>query len=169
MDLQNKKSWCEIGGKLEQDFITEIAPGLGLPLIIHPEKKQNPYVADLYNTQTDCPAELKTRLTPFFTAADYGLDPQFAVTFNQKDYVHYVKNWKVLEIYFWIAWKKRFFQGLNRVLFMYGVWKTNFEMIQALIEIEKAPLHHYQQRQHDQRHNAKSSYLFDLRRFERLL
>ena len=51
-------------------------------------------------------ADLKVQETPFFKAQDhYGIDPQYAVSFNGGDYVSYKKQYPEIDIYFWVNWK----------------------------------------------------------------
>lgn len=159
-DLQDKAPWCETGASYEQVFIKKY-PNLGLE--INPEKSTNIYAPDLLISGTKNLADLKTQNTPFFLAQSrYGIDPQFAVTFNDKDYQRYTKNYPGIEIFFWVDWQAVKFSGSSEVTVipMQGVWKITYENL--LIAVSNAPLHKYLQRVNDIKGNAKDSYVLNL-------
>lgn len=131
-------------------------------------KKLDPYSHDLIvNGQI---AELKHPTTPFFKAkVIYGLDPQFTVTFNHKDYLRYCERYPNVIIYFWVDWKELVKVIRNEkftVEPMKGLWKVSFEILRVAVEGRKQPIHSYQRRTNDNVGNAKNSYAFDLRRFD---
>jgi len=160
-NLQDKGPWCVTGATFEETFISKYGPALNL--VINPEKAFNKYAPDLLNVTTQNIADLKTQNTPFFqAAARYGLDPQYAVTFNTKDYDRYLSLYPKIEIYFWVDWLAIKFQSFQiiEVSPMSGIWKIPFA---GIIELAKtSPIHSYQQRTNDMQGNAKGSYVFDL-------
>ena len=87
MDTENKQEWCDYGDDAERIFAEGRLFQLGLGGHINPQKKTNPYVHDLY---VQFPSDLKTVRTPLFKSMElYGIDPQYAVTFNHKDAERY--------------------------------------------------------------------------------
>lgn len=161
-DLQDKAPWCKMGESSENVFIQRHGTRLGL--VINPEKKDNKYAADLKNLKTGNYGDLKTQHTPFFQAAGlYSMDPQFVVTFNQKDYLRYVKYYPGIEVYFWVDWLVTRFEGRRtiEVAPISGVWKIHLGDVARLVAA--SPLHAYQQRVNDVKGNGRDSYLFDLR------
>ena len=159
-DLQDKGAWCVDGASKEQTFVLNY-PSLGL--MINPEKETNAYAPDLLIKENGGLADLKTQNTPFFKAGQYGINPQYAVTFNEKDFIRYTELYRGIEVYFWVDWQTIKFVSSNieiNVLPMIGIWRLSFEnMIEA---VKKAPLHTYMQRINDQNGNAKGSYVLDL-------
>ena len=162
-DLQDKASWCEKGRSSEDVFVKKY--GNELNLIINPEKKWNKYTVDLKNIQTENFADLKTQHTPFFQALErYSIDPQYAVTFNKKDYLRYSEFYPDIEVYFWVEWLATKFENEHKAIEvnpMDGVWKISFDNIKDIVD--DAPLHYYGQRIFDTSGNSKGSYVFDLR------
>ena len=169
-DLQDKSPWCVTGASYEQVFISKY--GGHLDLTINPEKSTNIYAPDLFNLATNTIGELKTQNTPFFQAATrYNLNPQYAVTFNVKDYLRYLQYYPEIEIYFGVDWIITGFKGTDTIKVepMAGIWKVPFSGIREMIKT--SPVHAYQQRVFDTGGNAKGSYVFDLQApsFERVL
>jgi len=172
-NTEDKEWWCKDGVRREVDFVNRIAPSLGLNAKINPEKEQNQYLPDLIvNGKL---ADLKSQTTPFYTASTafaterrpYGIAPQFAVTFNRKDYRHYKQYYPDLDIYFWVEWAGTTGYGVT-IRPMVGVYKVPFRQLAADIEAEEVSLHEYQRRLSDTR-NARNSYGFDVRKFECLI
>ena len=161
-DLQDKGVWCRTGARKEDVFVELY--GKQLDLIINLQKKTNPYVPDLQNSQTGDLADLKTQNTPFFQAQPrFGLDPQYTIVFNGKDRVRYRAKYPDLMIYFAIDWQVIRFVGRQTIEVepMLGVWEIPF--LQLDILLAQAPFHSYQQRQDDKKGNAKGSYVLDIR------
>lgn len=163
-DLQNKGFWCEHGLSKELVFVEKIGCKMGV--ILNPEKEMSPYVPDLLQTHNNQIADLKTQNTPLFQAQErYGIPPQFAVTFNLKDYERYSRLYKDIAIFFCVEWLATSFTSSagkqTSVQPMKGVWWTELARIHELIKA--APIHSYRQRVNDTKGNAKASYVFDLR------
>ncbi|WP_010291224.1 cold-shock protein [Kurthia massiliensis] len=167
INTEQRDDWYVIGEAYERDFIENIVPKIKDNLIIHPEKEKNPAHIDLLNIDTKGLADLKTQNTPFFTAERYNISPQYAVTFNKKDYDNYEKNYPNCDIYFWVDWKQLSYKS-KKVNPLSGVWKINFSAIKNKVENNLISLHTYQSRMDDD-HNAKDSYVLNLEEMERVL
>lgn len=170
-NTEDKQSWCKEGARLEVEFVKNVAPQIGRNLIVNPEKVYNPCAIDLQDMDKGRYADLKSQNTPFFTAStiDSRYDPQFTVTFNRKDYLHYSRKYPACDIYFCVNWTQTIYQNI-KVEPMEGVWAARFQDMRELIENGMIPLHSYKYRRGDTV-NARESYLFDLRSriFTRLL
>lgn len=173
-DTEDKSWWCQDGVLREEDFVARIAPKLGLEAQINPAKDQDKFAPDLIvNGRL---ADLKCQTTPFFTARkafrseahSSGIDPQFTVTFNRKDYARYTELYPDLDIYFWVEWSAETRYGVT-ILPMIGVYKVRFAEIARAIESEDVHLHDYLRRKNDTAGNARNSYGFDVRTFECLI
>ncbi len=163
-NTEEKGWWTQHGVRLEHQFVTEVAPQLGLDVEINPTKATNPFVPDLLLRGNI--ADLKTQNTPFFTAQRFGIDPQFAVTFNRKDYLRYAESYPDLTVLFWVDWTTTEWpqaQPRIRIKKMWGVWEVAFAELVTRIVGGRTPLHTYQRRGGDRLGNATESYLFDLR------
>ena len=151
-ETMNKQEWCEYGLKWEKFFVKHITHLHGLHAIMNPDKDENPYAPDLIvNGQL---ADLKHQTTPFFTADN----PQYTVTLNKKDRDRYERLYPDIVIYFWVIWTTLEWYDIV-VQPLSGVWRT------TLKDIEFTDLHWYNERTKE---NAQSSYLLDLRSFEKL-
>lgn len=167
-DTEDKKWWVVEWRNHENLFVSEVCPRLDLVAQINPAKKHNPYAPDII-VQGRL-ADLKCQQTPFFkSGVRYSIAPQFAVTFNYKDYLRYLECYPDLVIYYWLDWQeteKTIRRQVYRVKPMAGVWRVEFQTLHKLISSGKPPLHTYQRRVGDRQGNAKKSYVFDVRRFE---
>jgi len=168
MDLQDKKTWCDHGRKLEDLFIDEFGDNLSLE--INKDKSGNVYAIDMYNTEDKLLSDLKTQNTPFFLAGKkYNIDPQFAVVFNKKDKLNYVNktsDGSDIYIYFWVQWKDQ--ERFNvKVSEMDSIFRIKFSALLKLLDNKK--LHEYKQRRNDNKGNAKSSYVLDVRKLDLIL
>lgn len=161
-DTEDKGWWVIEWAKKEQDFVKKVCPQLGLSAHMNPAKDKDPYAHDIFVEGSI--SDLKCQQTPFFTAGTrYGIDPQFAVTFNHKDLVRYSSLYPNIVLYYWVNWITLQWQQL-RVYPMAGVWRAELPVLAKLAE--SAPLHTYQRRVGDAAGNAKSSYVIDLRSLE---
>lgn len=169
-DVQDKKWWVKQGEKKEIEFVERIAPSLGLISRINPQKRSNPYAPDL--VVNNHLADLKYREIPFFTSYNkYGIPPQYAVTFNRKDYTNYYFNYPDVVIYFWVDWRTtthKLGKSFYAVRPMTGVWRGDFGKLVELVQSKMARLHYYANRQNDMLGNARSSYVLDLRDMDEL-
>lgn len=139
LDLQNKSVWCSHGETIEHAFVKK--HGRKLNVKINPEKESDKYALDLINTKHNLLADLKTQNTPFFRSKSlYDIDPQYAVTFNQKDalrYTEYLNNAGEIFIYFWVDWLAvRWELGNQRIEVspMCGVWGIRFSNLRTILD-----------------------------------
>ncbi len=111
-------------------------------------------------------ADLKTQTTPFFTSKRYNFNPNYTVTFNKKDFNRYNKLYSNIDIYFWVNWKDTNWNGLS-VNSLHGIFFSSFNNLKKIINENKVE-HFYKKRVNDVIGNAKSSYLIDVRKLERI-
>lgn len=186
-NTENRPQWYAWGESEEIDFVEQIVPRLGIDLRINPEKATAPWEIDLYDDTHNRYADLKVQQTPFFTAGAYRMgipgvcaagkggsgapyDPGYTVTFNRKDYENYREKHPDCDIYFWVHWRQLSYREIQ-VNELYGVWRAPFARMAERIEAGMVALHPYKFRKNDD-HNARDSFLFDLRDtalFERLV
>ena len=103
MNTEDKQAWCDYGDTAERTFAASRLLEIGLGGHINPQKKTNPYVHDLY---VQFPSDLKTVRTPLFKSMElYGIDPQYAVTYNHKDATRYTEMYPNIIVIFDIPWK----------------------------------------------------------------
>jgi hypothetical protein len=159
--------WYLYGESREALFIKEVAPLLGLRAERNPAKSSDKTAPDLLVNSVE--AELKTEETPFFTAKKaYGIDPQYAVSFNRGDYVSYKKRCPMIDVYFWVNWQELEYGRTNPPIVvqpMYGIYRVNFRQLADAIECGAVRVHSYHRRVYDPI-NEKQSYGFDVRTFE---
>lgn len=165
-NTEDRSKWYNFGEDYEREFLEKIEPYLDRDIILNPEKETCPWALDLFDWTKQKYADLKTQTTPFFLVGkyeykDHVCDPQYSITFNKKDYLNYKEKAKDCDIYFWINWKQLTYQDLS-VKPLYGVWRAEFSKMMECIENGLSPLHEYKHRTNDD-HNAKDSYIFDLR------
>jgi len=156
--------WCKKGESLEIAFLEQY--GAEFKLILNPDKVIKPTVPDFVHTPSNRLADLKTQNTPFFSSKKlFGLDPQFAVTFNKIDLDRYQQLYPNILIYYSISWLATsivFDSGASiKVQPLSGVWGIRLENLLPLCGSQN--LHEYKQRKNDTNGNAKDSYVVDLR------
>ena len=156
---EDKEVWYRHGERIENLFVSTIAPSIGLDAVINPEKKTNKYAYDLVLDGTK-KADLKNQSTPFFMAGRYGCDPMETVSFNKKDYDRYKELYPDILVIFWVSWGKQSGYGVD-VGEKNGVWIFSLDELGE--QIKNAPLHTYQKRIKDEKGNAKNSYLIKLK------
>lgn len=165
---EDKAWWVEAGANKELDFVDRVIPLLGFSGVINPTKREDCYAPDL--VVNGHLADLKCQRTPFFRAQElFGVDPQFAVSFNEKDYRRYSEHFPDIDIYYWVVWQTttmRIRDEEHRVKPMAGVWRATFPAIRHRIESESVRAHEYLHRFFDEQGNGKKSFMFDLRNFE---
>lgn len=174
-NTEDRGKWYIWGEEREKDFISIICQATGRDIRINPDKAKHPWAIDLYDYTAMKPADLKTQRTPFFMAGKYWHDgfrynPAFTVTFNRKDFERYKENYPLCDIYFWVDWKQCKYDNIT-IPHVCGVWRASFPEMAKKIQDQKVALHSYMHRKDDD-HNAKDSFLFDLRDcvvFERIL
>lgn len=166
-DTEDKMFWCRHGEQKELEFVKFCR--IELPLLrarINPAKLAgDQYAPDLL--VADKLADLKRQDTPFFNASRYSVSPQYAVTFNRKDYERYREHYRGLTVYFFIDWDAATAFGVT-VQPMRVVGRIAFDRLAGWIEAGKLREHFYERRQERTDGNAKSSFVFDCRRLELL-
>lgn len=163
-NTEDRYWWYSHGEKLEKVFSQFCVEELKLDLIINPEKETNPIVPDLlFENEL---ADLKTQNVPFFMSTKYGMEPKYTVTFNRKDYKRYSTLYPNITIFFWVNWTQTTWNDKS-VEFLYGVYKVKFQDLAKMIE-DGVPEHYYKNRVDDNNRNAKSSFLLDVRKFEKV-
>src|SRR5262245_5095651 len=103
-DPEDAQWWYRFGADKAKEFAERVAPKIGLSnTTLNPDKKID------YNAPAlivgGVLSAIKTQETPFFKARKYyGIDPQYAFSFNQGDYLLYKDKYPDLPIYVWINW-----------------------------------------------------------------
>ena len=143
---------------------------IGLPTFVNPSKRTDKYTHDLF---TIFQSDLKTVKTPLFKAKElFGIDPQFAVTFNLKDGVRYAKLYPFIVVIFDVEWKEQCSMTIGGVL--YEVQPMHQTHAGFLSDIRNAIIKSgnqkikYARRTDDTSGNAKESFVFDVRHLQRL-
>lgn len=150
---ENKTAYCQLGEKTERQFLLN-SFGTGVAFSANPCKAENPYSHDFFALM---PCDLKTQFTPFRTASRYGINPDYAVTINEKDLVRYGKNYPhivlVIDVVF-PHYKATHYAPLF--------------VLRDIVKQGRAQRHEYEKRVNDTQGNAKASYVFDVRWFPRI-
>ena len=165
MDLNDKMAWCDAGAKAEREFTVGRLHDLGVASWINPAKRTDPYTHDLF---VSFPADVKTIRTPLFRAGDlWGIDPQYAITFNRKDYDRYKLLYPNIIVLFDVRWEDPLIKELGGRL--YEVQPMHLTAAASLRQIEQGvrmgKVIEYKGRVNDTAGNAKESYVFDVRWF----
>lgn len=168
---EDKIAWCEeFGVKTELTFATGRMHEAGIPTYLNPEKIKNKYTHDLFSVfQSD----LKTVRTPLFKAEElYGIDPQFAVTFNVKDGVRYRDLYPNIVVIFDVMWDDpcSIVLGARRYQVdpMHQTYAGFLSDIRSAIQKSGNKKIEYRKRIYDTVGNAKQSYVFDVRHLHRI-
>jgi len=165
-NTEDKLWWTIQGAKQEEIFVEDICPRLGLQAIINPAKQLSPYVPDMIVEGKL--SDLKCQETPFFKAGElFQLDPQFAVTFNKKDYQQYADKYPNIMIYYWVNWQYVACEIRGKIYLvrpMSSVWRVPFSQFCNILK--GMPIHNYKRRVSNGWGNAKESYVFDVRQLE---
>lgn len=161
---QDKRAWCEAGAEQEWEFIQSRLFGIGIPGMVNVAKRQDPYTHDLV---VQLQADLKSVRTPFFTAGKYGLEPQFAVTFNEKDALRYRDLYPNIVVFFDIDWQQTEYGEIS-VEPMRATYAGFLGDIRTAIQKSGNHKHAYRERVDDEAGNAKASWVFDVRYLHRV-
>jgi hypothetical protein len=164
MDTENKQDWCASAIPQENAFAINRLFDLGLSGNINLSKKTDVYTHDLF---ISFPSDLKSVQTPLFKAKElFGIDPQYAVTFNKKDAVRYRNLYPNIIVVFDINWKETQ-ADLGGTI--YRVNPMHMTVAGFLSDIRRAIVKsgtktiEYRRRVDDQSGNAKESWVFDSR------
>lgn len=158
-DVNDKEKWLIYGEKKECEFVTDIAPKIGIDAKINPKKKEDKTAIDLIvdGKLTD----LKCQNEPFFMAKKlYDTEPENCVTFNSNDFFRYCKYDEDIDLMFWVDWDSQKEYGLE-VDKVEGVWRVPLKRIKTKIEAGIYPKHNYKTRINDFK-NCRSSYVLKL-------
>lgn len=133
---EDKSFWILAGEEKERLFVEAVLPRLGFRGSVNPAKQTDRYAPDLLVEGRL--ADLKCQRTPFFRASElYGVEAQYAVTFNRKDFERYRTDWPSIDIFFWVHWQETERQIGGRtysVEEMAGVWRASFPALRYSIE-----------------------------------
>ena len=169
MDTEDKKAWCDKGAMEERMFAVGRLFDLGVTGEVNLEKKEDPYTHDLF---VRFQADLKSVRTPLFRAKElYGIDPQFAVTFNLKDGTRYATKYPNIIVMFDIDWQETS-KNIGGVVYTVTPMRETFlgflDDIRKAISLDGNKRIDYHRRVDDEQGNARSSWVFDVRRLHRM-
>jgi hypothetical protein len=166
---EDKLAYCKKASDEQEPRFVDFVNALGglVKLKINPDKENDPYTHDLL--VHGAPGDLKTQDTPFFKAEVlYDIDPQWAITYNHKDYLRYKKKYtdqgNDIVLFFDVTRKDEVKYDV-KTFPMRGIFYAKASEVEKLIESSEVPLHEYLNRKNDTEGNAKSSYVIDVRRF----
>lgn len=172
MELNDKLAWCEeYGDKVERSFCVDRLYELGITGYMNLEKKKDKYSHDMF---TVFPSDLKTVRTPFFKAWEkFEIDPQYAVTINMKDMLRYKELYPNIVVVFDVLWDdkicRKFIEGVEYgVKPMHKTYAGFIQDIRAAVMACGNKKVEYQGRVNDTGGNAKSSFIFDVRKLQQL-
>jgi hypothetical protein len=166
-----RSEWYSFGEKKEIEFVNIIQPWAGLSawrFSINPRKRYVKWALDIVD-KLGHEYDLKYQNRPFFKAGVlFGIHPQFAFAFNEKDYIRYQEEAPNCRIIAWLEWPASVLEdslefGQELIYPMRGVWILEFKEIAFSIKSGGAPRHEYKNRINDKIGNAKSSFILDLR------
>lgn len=164
IDTEDKQAWCRAGEELERQFVETRLPCFDLGGGINPAKDTDKYTHDL---NLVLPSDLKSVRTPLFKAQElYGIDPQFAVTFNVKDQKRYSSLYPNIVVVFDVNWQTTemvFGTTTYKVEPMHRTWAGFLRDIANAIELSGWKKIQYSRRTDDSAGNAKESWVFDVR------
>lgn len=148
LDNEDKLSWCALGEEQEVEFINAHI-FKDTVLSMNPEKALDKYTFDM---RINMPCDLKTIRTPWIYAQDkFSIDPNHAVSINQKDLRRYAQLYPNIVIVFDVSFTA--YQAIH-----FGTI-SHFRKMLKDGDMHK---HEYQHRKNDMRGNAKISYVFDI-------
>jgi len=169
MDTEDKKAWCSSAEEQERNFVVDRLFRLGVGGFVNTDKLTDPFTHDL---QVMLRSDLKSVSTPLFKALDlYGIDPQYAVTFNDKDIKRYRSLYPNIVVFFDVNWSVTSMEiGDSRYAVepMHETYAGFLGDIKRAIKSSGSHQHHYQKRVDDVSGNAKSSWVFDVRNLHKL-
>lgn len=170
-NTEDKLAYCIKASEEQEPAFVEFINSLNNDLIkikINPDKEHDPYTHDLI-INNKIPGDLKTQDTPFFKANIlYNIDPQWAITYNHKDYIRYKEKYtnKRQEIILFFDVRRKVQTMFDYTIKpMRSIFYAKASEIESLIENGMVPLHEYKNRVNDTSGNAKNSYVIDVRLF----
>jgi hypothetical protein len=170
-DTENKQAWCDkYGTEAEFSFSIGRMHDIGHPTFLNPAKRTDKYTHDLFTIfQTD----LKTVRTPLFRARElFGIDPQYAVTFNVKDGIRYAKLYPNIIVIFDVLWEQQISMIISGVNYsvkpMHETYVGFLSDIRSAINLSGCKKIQYTRRINDTSGNAKESFVIDVRHLHKL-
>ena len=169
MDTEDKQGWCSYGEDTEKSFAGTRLLDLGLGGFVNPQKKNDKYTHDLF---VQFPCDLKTVRTPLFKAKEmFNIDPQYAVTFNEKDGKRYSELYPNIIVIFDILWDdcSKVINDVEYRVKPMHITVSGFlkDIKQAIIASGLAKID-YAKRVNDTQGNAKTSWVFDARHLQKI-
>ncbi len=172
LNTEDKLAWCEkFGVSAELGFTLSRMHELEIGAYLNPQKVKDIYTHDLFAVfQSD----LKTVRTPLFKSKElYGIDPQYAVTFNLKDAERYKSLYPNIVVLFDVKWdrdncEKQIGNSVYSVRPMHATYAGFLKDIANAIEKSGGHKIEYARRKDDTSGNAKESYVFDIRHLHKL-
>lgn len=169
MNTEDKQAWCSAAEVEEREFVGTRLPFFNLLGSINPAKDTDKYAYDL---NIVFPSDLKSVRTPLFKAGElYGIDPQYAVTFNVKDQKRYTKLYPNIVVVFDVKWDttcKVIGSNVYEVQPMHHTYSGFLRDIANAIKLSGCKQINYQRRVDDRAGNAKASWVFDVRHLHRM-
>jgi|WetSurMetagenome_2_1015567.scaffolds.fasta_scaffold211281_2 hypothetical protein len=169
-NTEDKKYWIDKYTEKEFEFVKKMCDDIGMHTIINPDKKTDKYAPDIL--VRGVLSDLKYVGTPFYTSKKYyGIDPQHAVTFDDKDYIRYREKYPNIHIYFWVKYPaiSGMFGGIRISLDpMDHVFHISFKDLRKMIEEKKVHHHLYKRREGDNSGNSRGCYVLDVRTMSHL-
>ena len=169
MDTEDKAAWCGAAEAQERTFAINRLFALGLSGAVNINKRHDPFTHDLF---VSFPVDLKSVRTPLFMAQElYGLDPQYAVTFNFKDAKRYREFYPNIVVIFDVSWEQTSKEIGDRIFRVQPMHQTHAGFLDNISRAIKAGGNQrieYKNRVNDTKGNAKESWVFDVRLLQRL-
>ena len=153
-DLNDKKSWCREGLRLEEQFI-QCQNFTDVSIQMNPSKAGDPFT---YDMRINMPCDLKTITTPWVHSEKmFGIPSAYAISINRKDLRRYYRLYPNIVIVMDVRYPE----------YAATHWSDMFRL-ERLVKSGRAKLHEYKGRKDDTNGNAKDSYIFDARWFPTL-
>jgi len=170
-DTEDKLAWCEEAHEDERQFVDQRLPELGIRGVVNPDKLVDRYTFDL---KMILQSDLKSVRTPLFKAHElYGIDPQYAVTFNIKDALRYRQRYPNILVIFDVWWQTLEWTDRQGVVYKVAPMRAThcgfLDDIRRAVKKSGNQVLTYQRRAGDTAGNAKDSYVFDVRDLAKLL
>jgi hypothetical protein len=174
---EDKLAYCKESETTEAFFIDMMNRHSQLTIMKNPEKDKTEkgiYAADLWVPGWGL-CDLKAQQTPFFTSRKKsGIEPNKAVTFNQKDVQRYSEIYENIGIFFWVNWVNNTDERFGTVNYRWGVYFIRLHEIREIIASNISKNHVYLNRkEEDDKHflaqkamnrqgNAKDSWFLSI-------
>jgi hypothetical protein len=168
---EDKRAWCDAYGiDVEARWADWARQNLDMDVVVNPDKVADKFTFDLlYNGK---PADLKSVRTPFYLAQQmFGLDPQYTVTFNDKDGKRYRELYPDITVIFDIFFDASTYgKPGEETIYIQPMHMVALGQLDGERGINRAIVdsgyhrHAYNARVFDTAGNAKTSWLLDARK-----